>query len=482
MNTEKKEMKRNGGYMSDTGDRLLKKRTVIAVTLIVILLCIVPVSAITVTGLKYMNSIPAGGTDTHEMTITLDPDATASDVMVSVMGFGQGINKEYSPLEPSEDVSPYSARSFISLDNSTLHLTPGITQKVTATLSPPQNTGAGGRYAIIYIYSVPAKGQMVTTGMIVPVMITIRGTTPTLTGEITGVTVGDIIAGQPVSVTTTLKNTGNHHYYRTVNTITIADTKGNILSNSSTSPSTGAVIPGNTVRYVLKPDATNLQPGTYTLNSKILLEDGTVLDEKKTTLTVKSDYVPPVTESNITLTPGTAGTLTSPDGRYSVSFPQGAVLGDAVVTLKPYSKDLLRGAPAHAKPGATCFEITGLTGLLSKDATVTVVYSADDLAAAGGDPSQLKLAYYDAAQNAWVILPTQVDTGSSTLTTTTNHLSVWAVMVSSSTTGTSAPTATSSVSAPLATTTKETPLPLTLIVISLGIAGIVARFHIGNRK
>ncbi len=142
--------------------------------------------------------------------------------------------------------------------------------------------------------------------------------------------------------------------------------------------------------------------------------------------------MPPVTESNITLTPGKAGTLRSPDGRISISFPQGAVLGDVVVTLKPYDRDNLKAAPANAKLGVTCFEITGLTGLLRKDATVTVEYSADDLAAAGGDASQLKLAYFDAAKKAWVILPTQVHTQDMTLTATTNHMGIWTVMVSSS--------------------------------------------------
>ena len=101
------------------------------------------------------------------------------------------------------------------------------------------------------------------------------------------------------------------------------------------------------------------------------------------------------------------------------------------VTLKPYSRDKLQPAPAGVIPGATSFEISGLSGLLSKDATVRVTYSADDLSAAGGDPSKMKLAYYDTAKNAWTILPTQVNTQDMSLTTTTNHLSVWAVMISS---------------------------------------------------
>ncbi len=482
MNTGRKEIEGAGGYIPERTECLLTKNRVVVIALIVIILCITPASAFTLAGTKYMGSIPAGGTDTHIMTIGLGPNENPLDVKVSVMGFGQQINKLYLPLEQSNDLNPYSARAFITLDNTMLHLTPGIQQKVTATISPPKNAGAGGRYAIIQIIAVAEKGQMVSTAMNVPVMITVAGTTPTLAGEIIGVDVGDMITGQPVSVTTTLKNTGNHHYYRTVNQITIADEKGNIISNSSTEPSTDAIIPGtgNSVQYILKPDVKNLQPGTYTLNSKILLEDGKILDEKKTTFTVKSDYVPPVSEANITITPGSAGTLTSPDGRYSVSFPQGSVLGDALVILKPYSKDKLQGAPANAKLGATSFEITGLSGLLSKDATVKVAYSADDLAAAGGDASQLKLAYYDAAQNAWVILPTQVDPSSTTLTATTNHLSVWAVMVSSST-GTPASGSPTEVSVPLTTTAQGSPLPLTVIVISLAIAVMVAVYHPGKR-
>ena len=50
----------------------------------------------------------------------------------------------------------------------------------------------------------------------------------------------------------------------------------------------------------MKPDVKNLQPGSYTVNSKILLESGTVLDEKTATFTVKTDYIPPITEASIT--------------------------------------------------------------------------------------------------------------------------------------------------------------------------------------
>jgi methionine-rich copper-binding protein CopC len=307
-------------------------------------------------------------------------------------------------------------------------------------------------------------------------MITVSGTTPTETGSITDLNVSEATIGQPIAITTTFKNTGNYHYYGTSNIVTVTDAQGKDIANATSQPSNYAIIPGNTVQYIVTPDV-NLPAGTYTVDSKVALANGNVLDKKTTTFTVQTNYVPPPTETNITVSPGSPATLTSPDGRYSVSFPQGAVIGDVVVTLKPYSKNQLPSAPSGAKLGATCFEITGLSGLLSKDATVKVTYSADDLAAAGGDASQLKLSYFDAAQNTWVILPTQVNTGSTTLTTTTNHLSIWAVMVSSSTTT----GGTASVTAPAATSTKS-PLSLTVILASLIIAGIAVGKSARKRK
>ena len=432
------------------------------VVLCLLLVLTAGVSAISVSGSKYMDSIRPGGTDTHTMTVSIGPGEDPTDILVEVYGFGQNMDQGYAAVNPADDTSPYSARSLITLDTSSVHLEPGVAQSIHAKISVPANAGPGGRYALIYIHALAGKGKSFTTAVLVPVLITISGTTPTETGSITDLSVGEVTLGQPITVTTTLKNTGNYHYYHTVNTITVRDATGNIAGTFSTQPSAYAIIPGNTVKYFATPKLQDLPVGTYSVNSKVLLESGTVLDEKTTTFPVKTKYIPPVTESNITLTPGSAGTLTSPDGRYSVSFPQGAVLGDAVVTLKPYAKDKLQAAPANAKPGVTCFEITGLTGLLSKDATVRVTYSADDLAAAGGDASQLKLSYYDAAQNTWVILPTQVDTGSGKLTTTTNHLSVWAVMVSSST----------SAGSPAGAPTK-TPLPAVLSIVAFAATAII---------
>jgi hypothetical protein len=441
---------------------------------VVCLLLVFPVtvSAIGVSGAKYMGSIAPGGTDTQMITVSVGTDEKASDIVIDIQGFGQKADQTYFILPLEEDISPYSARSFITVDNSTIHLEPGETKKVTATITLPKNVGSGGRYAIIYVHALPGKGQFTTTAINVPVLITVTGTTPTETGSITGLSVGTVMPGQPVTVTTSLKNTGDYHYYHTVNSVIITDAAGNTVGNFTTQPSVYAIIPGNTISYTATPNLQNIPVGTYTVNSKVLLESGTVLDEKTTSFAVKTDYIAPVTESNITLTPGKAGTLKSPDGRYSVLFPQGAVLGDVVVTLKPVAMDKLPGAPADAKLGTTCFEITGLSGLLGKDATVTVTYSADDLTAAGGDASRLKLAYFDAAQNAWVVLPTQAETGSTKLTANTNHMGIFTVMVASAGTGTAAGDSGES----------ALPLPPVLSMIAIAAAAIMAGKTVRRRK
>ncbi|WP_424030871.1 hypothetical protein [Methanoregula sp.] len=441
-----------------------------AVTLIIlVLLCAAPAAAIGVLGAKYTGSIAPGGTDTHVVTIDIGADEPATDVLVEVEGFGQNANGVYIPLDPANDLNPYSARSFISLANSTIHLVPGTKQSITATINVPQNVGPGGRYAILYIRSLPGAGSSLSTAVVVPVFITVTGTTPTETGSILQVGTGAVTIGQPITITTTFKNTGNYHYYNAVNEVTVKDSNGALVANASTTPMVYALIPGNTVQFVTQPNVNNLQAGTYTVDSKVLL-GGQVLDENSTTFTLKTNYVPPATESSITVSPGSPATLTSPDGRYSVSFPQGAVLSDVVVTLGPYPSSQLNRAPSGAKLGATSFQITGLSGLLSKAATVKVTYSADDLAAAGGDASQLKLSYYDTAQGSWVILPTQVNTQDMTLSATTNQLGVWAVMVSSST----------SAGAPSSSSTKA-PLPAMLSIAAFAAVVIIVN-NTGRRR
>ena len=64
----------------DSAQRPCAMQKAIPIVLILILLCIAPVSAITVTGMKYVGSIPAGGTDTFKMTVGIGPNDNPTDI------------------------------------------------------------------------------------------------------------------------------------------------------------------------------------------------------------------------------------------------------------------------------------------------------------------------------------------------------------------------------------------------------------------
>ena len=108
-----------------------KSRMIGIVALCLLLLLPATVSAIGVTGSKYMGSIKPGGTDIHTMTVSIGPDENPTDVLVEVYGFGQNMDQGYSAITQANDVSPYSARSFITLDTSSIHLEPGTSQDHT---------------------------------------------------------------------------------------------------------------------------------------------------------------------------------------------------------------------------------------------------------------------------------------------------------------------------------------------------------------
>jgi hypothetical protein len=395
-------------------------------------MCAAPVSGIKVIGSKYMNSLSPGDTAVHTITVSSSPNDPPMDMSADVLGFGQTLQKSYTSLSPEKDTSPFSARNFITLSSSSFHLNPGESKIIEATISVPNSVGDGGRYALITIHNAPigSGSTAIVTSISIPVMITVAKSNLIQTGTISSVTVGDIVPGQPIRFATTLKNTGNVHYYNTQNIINITDSTGKEVASVATEPSTSAIIPTFTVNY----DAsltTPLPPGTYTASSKVILQDGTVLDTKTTNFVVQANYIPPIQAANVKLTARSSAVLASPDGRVTIEFPAGAVLSDVDVTLKPLAKDLAPAPSPGMSPASTFFNVGGINGLLAKDATLIVKYTSADLEAASSDVSKLVLARYDDSDNKWTILPTTLDKSALTLSTTTNRFGTWGVMVSS---------------------------------------------------
>jgi hypothetical protein len=127
-------------------------------------------------------------------------------------------------------------------------------------------------------------------------------------------------------------------------------------------------------------------------------------------------------------------TVETADKQVSTEFPSGAVPGAAMVTIGITTASGLSDVPGAFTMGDTCFVISALdeTGneiiTLSQPSTITVRYSEADVAAAGGDPNRLVLAYWDETAGKWKPLKTSVDAAKMTLSASTTHLSTWAVL------------------------------------------------------
>lgn len=124
--------------------------------------------------------------------------------------------------------------------------------------------------------------------------------------------------------------------------------------------------------------------------------------------------------------------MTTEDGRVSLEFPEGTVGSNATVTIEPTS---CTDAPDGFRLGDTCFSITleaGGEGIIELEQCVTICveYTENDVDLAGGDPQQLRLAYYDEAAGEWVVLQTSLDTDLGIICAEVNHFSRWAIIAS----------------------------------------------------
>ncbi|MFC1944923.1 PQQ-binding-like beta-propeller repeat protein [Chloroflexota bacterium] len=129
-----------------------------------------------------------------------------------------------------------------------------------------------------------------------------------------------------------------------------------------------------------------------------------------------------------TITPDTECIAQTPDERINVRFPVGAVNSETEVIIRECPMSDAPSAPSRFKFGDACFNIDGVT-TLAKEITITVKYSEEDIAVAGGDPNLLMLARYNDDVGEWVILPTMVDTIAQNLIVTTDELSLWVILI-----------------------------------------------------
>jgi hypothetical protein len=267
------------------------------ILVLVLLLAVQPVIALKVENPIIRMDVTPGMTFKFPIAVSINTGDPAADYAVDVVGFGQSPGGSYFPLTVAADTSPYSARTFISIDTPNIHLDPGQRKVFNAIISVPQNVGEGGRYALIHIHptTTTGGGQMsIVTAMIVPVVLTVKGTTLTHTGSITNLDAGEAVTGKPIEIRTTLKNTGNHHYNGVFVSITVTGSGGNVVATASTNPSLDSIMPEN--ELILTTPIATLAPGTYTVTSDAKVGT-TLLDTKTASFTVAepSAAAPPTT-------------------------------------------------------------------------------------------------------------------------------------------------------------------------------------------
>lgn len=257
-----------------------------AFCLILILSAIAPVSGIMVGGIRLVTDVSPGDHILHLITVDIGDDGEAVDVVAQLKGCGMALDGSRVQLVPEEDTEPYTARNFLKVTPERTTIEPGTRADFVLEVNVPEDVGAGGRYALVNIATVPVGGGVVgvSSAVEIPVFLTIEGTELIETGEITNMEVSEVEGGLQVDVM--LENTGNHHYKAGAEAL-LVDDEGNVVAEASVPTSENSIIPTYTRLFAIQFDpAEEFTLGTYTVEATVIKEDGTVLDTEETTFEV----------------------------------------------------------------------------------------------------------------------------------------------------------------------------------------------------
>ncbi len=259
--------------------------------LLMVAVCLAPspVAAdrgLTVEGAILSRTVSPGQTITHRMTVKLGAEARATQITVRVAHMGQSLTGSYQLLDTAGNAAP-SALPFIRLDKESFHLEPGGSEVVVATIRVPADVGDGSRYALINIRTEPSgEGALGTISAVnVPVALRVENTPLYQQGEITELGL-EPTGEQSLNIDTIFYNTGNHHVSIKADII-IRGVRGAIVETISMPHAPGSVIPYNARRMQARYEPVEeLAQGVYIVKCRVMLKDGTVLDEKREALEV----------------------------------------------------------------------------------------------------------------------------------------------------------------------------------------------------
>lgn len=235
---------------------------------LVAILIIVPANgALTLSGTeKYVETVQRNQDNTFSFLLSSEKNDPATDYEIVVRGLGNTREGNYIGIDPTQDTNIYSARPYINIDNYSIHLEPGQSVKVTASIHPTWNAGSG-LYALINIHpKVIGMGNELN----IPVMVTIKDAYKTEVGAVEDVTL--VANNSTVTVTTKFKNTGDHHYFGIKNKIVLLGNSGE-LGQIISQPINNAIIPYQTVEFT-QTFYTDVVPGDYSIKSYVLSSEG----------------------------------------------------------------------------------------------------------------------------------------------------------------------------------------------------------------
>ena len=264
--------------------------------LVLILLTFLPCTqAVIVSGVIFNPEVNAGEHVSHEITVSQKSTENATDLTIDLYDWNQTIDGSNIIGEEGSVKTPYSAKSFLNVTPSSLHLEPGSTKKILVEGDIPAGTSPGGRYAIVSIKGTPKlagkdEGAAGLVSVVVVykalIMIKVRGDI-LQTAEITDLSVEKPISPKQQNVTMTLKNTGNFHYKPDIE-LAIKDKNGNTLANDTLVTNSSIIPPfSHNFRLSLKPE-NGLEPGKYLISARVSLKDGTKIASKEMEIEIKT--------------------------------------------------------------------------------------------------------------------------------------------------------------------------------------------------
>ena len=274
----------------------ITKKGLISLTLALCLLLVfaLPVFAgLSVTNPKIEATVALGTETTYKM-IVADTSDTPMDVAIEVKGYGDapiGIKV----LDPEEDISPYTARHFLSVSPNKFHLEPGESQDVIVTARIPAGIDDGGRYAIIYIHTIPPEGSSFATVAAVAarVLLTIDGSELIQSGEINEIQLSKSESGQPREIMAIVQNTGNYHYKITA-ICEIKNEQGEVVATSLPLANQFPLLPTYSRQISIPIEAEDDLPmGEYQADIEVRTEDGTLIAQRTNAFLLGEPGEPP---------------------------------------------------------------------------------------------------------------------------------------------------------------------------------------------